>query len=109
MRVVEHKEPSRWKIELETRTLGYGMLPYQVEFQPDRTIKVWAKAPGVAVLAYTLLRDGPTPNETNVVYSLYIDLSGIPRLLVSESSLRQKQEHMVDVTLRDLYRAFAPR
>jgi hypothetical protein len=39
---------------------------------------------------------------------LYMRLSGVPRLLISDESLREKQEHMVTVTLADLYRAYAP-
>jgi hypothetical protein len=55
-----------------------------------------------------LVRDGPTPLQADVVYSLYVQLTGLPHLLISDESLGKKQEQMVAVTLSDLYRAFPP-
>jgi hypothetical protein len=97
---------TRWKIELETRTLGHGMLGYEVDSDPARSLLLSTDRMGVRAVAQTLVRSGPTPNQSNVVYSLFIELSWLPSLLISEKSLRQKQEHMVDVTLGDIGRAF---
>jgi uncharacterized membrane protein len=106
-RVVD-RQGSQWKIELETHTLDHGMLPYTVELQGGRQVRLWAKGPGVTIVAFTLVRDGPTPRTSNVVYSLYIDLSGLTKLLIGDATLRNKQRHMVDVTLGDIWRAYAP-
>jgi len=97
---------TRWKIELETRTLGHGMLGYEVDSDPARTLMLKTNRMGVSVVAQTLVRPGPTPHQANVVYSFFIELSGLPSLLISEKSLHEKQEHMVDVTLSDIGRAF---
>jgi hypothetical protein len=97
---------TRWKIELETRTLDHGMLGYEVDSDPARSLLLTTDRMGVHAVAQTLVRAGPTPGQSNVVYSFFIRLSGLPSLLLSEGTLRQKQEHMVDVTLRDIGRAF---
>jgi carbon monoxide dehydrogenase subunit G len=97
---------TRWKIELETRTLDHGMLGYDVDSDPARTLLLTTNRLGVSVVAQTLVRPGPTRDQANVVYSFFIELSGLPSLFISEKSLRQKQEHMVDVTLGDIGRAF---
>jgi hypothetical protein len=97
---------TRWKIELETRTLGHGMLGYEVDSDPARSLVLSTDRMGVQAVAQTLVRAGPTPSQTNVVYTFFIDLFGLPSLLISEKSLRQKQEHMVEVTLGDIGRAF---
>jgi hypothetical protein len=104
-RVDEHGH-TRWKIELETRTLDHGMLGYEVDSDPAQSLMLSTDRMGVHAVAQTLVRAGPTPGQSNVVYSFFIRLSGLPSLLLSESTLRQKQEHMVDVTLRDIGRAF---
>lgn len=98
---------TRWKIELETRTLDHGMLGYEVDSDPAGSLLLSTNRMGVHAVAQTLVRSGPTPNQSNVVYSFFIYLSGLPSLLISESSLRRKQEHMVDVTLGDIGRVFA--
>lgn len=98
---------TRWKIELETRTLDHGMLDYEVDSDPARSLVLSTNRMGVHAVAQTLVRSGPTPNQSNVVYSLFIHLSGLPSLLISEKSLRRRQEHMVDVTLSDMVHAFA--
>jgi uncharacterized membrane protein len=105
MRVTEHKD-SRWKIELETRTIPYGMLGYDVELLDTRQVKVWTDRLGVKVSAQTDVQPGPTPKQSIVTYSFFIEVSGIPKLLISAEELRAKQEHMVQVTLEDFYRAF---
>ncbi|MEO6420238.1 MAG: hypothetical protein ABIP39_12555, partial [Polyangiaceae bacterium] len=109
LEVVDHKD-DRWNIKLETRTLGRGMLTSQVMIQrPERRVVFWGKDTGVVTAAYTTVRNGPTSNQSNVVYSFYIEISGIAHLIISEDTLREKQEHMVQVTLEDLRRAYAPR
>jgi hypothetical protein len=108
-RVTDH-DGSRWKIELETRTLGHGMLPYTVEFgEENRQLRLAARETGVAIVAYMLVRDGGRPQASNIVYSMYIELSGVPKLLIGDATLRNKQQHMVDVTLGDIWRLYAPR
>jgi hypothetical protein len=104
-RVDDHGH-TRWKIELETRTLGHGMLGYEVDSDPARSLLLSTDRMGVRAAAQTLVRPGATPTQSNVVYSLFIELSGLPSLLISESSLHQKQEHMIDVTLADIGRTF---
>jgi hypothetical protein len=96
-----------WKIELETVTLDHGMLGYEVDSDPGHSLVLSTDRMGVRAMAQTLVRPGPTPNRANVVYSFFIRLSGIPSILISDGSLRQKQEHMVDVTLGDIGRAFS--
>jgi|GEM_PF-2837456 len=103
---VKERRGSRWEIELETRTLGHGQLPYHVELEPGRRVRFWRSGSGVAVQAFLLVRDGPAPGKANVVYSLYVHLTGLPHLLLPDSSLDEKQEHMVSVTLGDLERGF---
>lgn len=97
----------RWTIELETRTLDHGMLRYEVDSDPARSLLLTTDRMGVHVVGQTIVRAGPTPNQSNVVYSLFIRLSGLPSLLISEKSLRSRQEHMVAVTLGDIVGAFA--
>ncbi len=72
-------------------------------------MKVWTNDMGVKAVTYTTVRQGETPNESNVVYSMFIEVSGVPSLLISEKSLRQKQEHMVATTLEDMNKSFARR
>lgn len=105
---VTERRGSRWEIMLETRTLGHGELPYHVDLEPGRRVRFWRTGSGVAVQAFMLVREGPTPLHSNVVYSLYVRLTGLPHLLISDESLGKKQEHMVAVSLADLYRAFPP-
>jgi hypothetical protein len=111
VKVLERRTDERghmlWKIELETVTLDHGMLGYEVDSDPARSLVLSTDRMGVHVMAQTLVRAGPTATQSNVVYSFFIRLSGIPGLFISDSSLRQKQEHMVDVTLNDIGRAFA--
>lgn len=106
MRVTDHRGP-RWAIDLETRTLGHGMLGYDVETSPDRVIKLSTDRLGVHALAYTRVHPGPTAGQSNVSYSLFLVLKGLPSLLISDRSLREKQDHMVAVTLADIRRGFA--
>ncbi|MCL2723476.1 MAG: hypothetical protein FWD69_03475 [Polyangiaceae bacterium] len=94
-----------WNIELETKTLDHGMLPYQVELSPNRKVKFWTKNSGVTVEVLANVLGGPTPGQADIIYSMYLDVTGIPALLISEKSLREKQEHMVAVTLGDFDRA----
>jgi hypothetical protein len=108
MRVDEHSGP-HWAIELETRTLGHGMLGYDVDTSLERVIKLSTDRLGVHALAYTRVYPGPTPAQSYVSYSLFLALKGLPSLLISDRSLREKQDHMVAVTLADIQRAFAPR
>jgi uncharacterized membrane protein len=103
---VTGRRGTHWEIELETRTLGHGELPYHVELEPSRRVRFWRTGSGVAVNAFLLVREGPTPAQASIVYSLYVRLSGLPHLLISDESLGKKQEHMVAVTLGDLERAF---
>lgn len=108
LEVVNHQD-THWNIKIETHTLGHGLLPSQVLVQrPERRVAFWGKDSGISVAAYTLVRNGPTPTQSNVVYSMFIEVSGFVHLIISESSLREKQEHMVQVTLEDLRRGFAP-
>ncbi len=97
---------TRWKIELETRTLGYGMLGYDVDSGPGREMKLSTNTMGVKAVASTLVRPGPNPGQANVVYSFLVEFSGLSSLLLSSKSLREKQAHMVEVTLNDIGRAF---
>jgi hypothetical protein len=109
LRVLEHRPgASHWKIELETRTLGHGMLGYDVEVGPGRALKLYTNRLGVKAVAHTLVRPVGT-SQANVVYSFFLELSGLPSLLISDKELRQKQEHMVAVTLADVARAFPPK
>lgn len=103
---VKERRGSRWEIDLETRTLGHGQLPYHVELEPGLRVRFWRSGSGVAVQAFLLVRDGPTSGTANIVYSLYVRLTGLPHVLLPDSSLDEKQEHMVSVTLRDLERGF---
>jgi hypothetical protein len=106
---VTGRQGDLWQVELETRTLDHGSLGYHVELDRPRQVRFWRTGNGVAVNAILLVRDGRGPNETNVVYSLYIKLTGAPHLLLSDRALRAKQEHMVAVTLADLDRSFPTR
>jgi hypothetical protein len=108
LRVTEHQGP-HWAIDLETRSLGHGMLGYTVETSPERVLKLSTDKLGVHALAYTRVHPGPTPGQSNVSYSLFLELKGAPSLLISDRSLREKQDHMVAVTLADIQRAFAKR
>jgi hypothetical protein len=105
MRVVDHRG-THWGIELETRTLGHGMLGYDVETSPDHVIKLSTDRLGVHAMAYTRIHPGPTSDTSLVSYSLFLQLKGLPSLLISEKSLREKQDHMVAVTLADISRTF---
>ena len=105
MKVVDHRD-AHWGIELETRTLGHGMLGYDVETSPSRVIKLSTDTLGVHALAYTRIHPGPQAGQSLVSYSLYLQLNGAPSLLISDKSLRAKQDHMVAVTLADIGRGF---
>ncbi len=105
MKVVDHRD-THWGIQLETRTLGHGMLGYDVETSPERVIKLSTDKLGVHALAYTRVHPGPQAAQSLVSYSLFLQLNGAPRLLISDKSLREKQDHMVAVTLADIARAF---
>ncbi len=103
MKVVEHND-THWNIELETRTLGHGMLGYDVETSPERVVKLSTDKLGVHALAYTRIHPGPEAGQSLVSYSLFLELNGVPSLLISDKSLREKQDHMVAVTLADIGR-----
>ncbi len=108
LKVLDHRD-SHWEIELETRTLGHGMLGYDVNIGPGKVAKLTTNRMGVKAVGHTLVRPGPTPGQSNVVYSLFLEVSGLPSLLISDKTLREKQEHMLTVTLADFQRAFAPK
>ena len=109
MRVLEHKD-TRWKIELETKTIPYGMLGYDVDTSgPGRTGKLYTDRLGVKVVAQTDVLPGPSPSQSLIVYSFFIEVSGLPKMLISDEELHKKQEHMVAVTLEDFERTFKPR
>lgn len=105
MKVVDHRD-AHWGIKLETKTLGHGMLGYDVETSPARVIKLSTDTLGVHALAYTRIHPGPQAGQSLVSYSLYLQLNGAPSLLISDKSLREKQDHMVAVTLADIGRGF---
>ncbi len=106
LKVVSHKG-DHWEVELETRTIPAGMLAYDVAVTPaNRSARLYTNRMGVYTIAQTDVKPGPTPGQSKVTYSLLITVSGVPSLLISEKSLRTKQEHMVDQTVGDLYRAF---
>jgi hypothetical protein len=107
MRVTEHHD-NHWKIDLETKTLDHGTLPYDVAIAPGRQLTFSTNSGGVHVVGATFIREGPTASQADVVYELYINLSGVPALALPDRVLRPKQEHMVVVQLEDLYRAFTP-
>lgn len=105
LKVLSHRG-DHWQVELETRTIPAGMLAYDVEASPqNRSLRLYTNRMGVYTVAQTDVKPGPTPGQSKVTYSLLITVSGLPALLISEKSLRAKQEHMVDQTLGDLYRA----
>jgi hypothetical protein len=83
------------------------MLGYDVETSPERVIKLSTDRLGVHAMAYTRIHPGPTPGQSNVSYSLFLELKGLPSLLISDDSLREKQNHMVAVTLADIRRGFS--
>jgi hypothetical protein len=103
---VKSRSAEHWTIELETRTLGHGTLPYKVDIGPGRHLRFWTNGRGVRADGETFVREGPTASQSEVTYQLFIDLSGIPALAVPERVLRPKQEHMVVTQLADLGRAF---
>lgn len=106
LKVLSHKG-DHWEIELETRTIPAGMLGYDVQVTPSsRSLKAYTNRMGVYTIAQTDVKPGPTAGQSTITYSLLIQVSGVPSLLISEKSLRNKQEHMVDQTLGDLLRAF---
>jgi hypothetical protein len=51
---------TRWKIELETRTLDHGMLGYEVDSDPVRSLLLTTDRMGVHAVAQTLVRSGPS-------------------------------------------------
>ncbi len=106
LKVVSHKG-DHWEVELETRTIPAGMLAYDVQATPaNRSLRLYTDRMGVYTIAQTDVKPGPTPGQSKVTYSLLITVSGVPSLLISEKSLRAKQEHMVDQMVGDLYRAY---
>jgi hypothetical protein len=80
------------------------VLGYDVETSPARVIKLSTDTLGVHALAYTRIHPGPQVGQSLVSYSLYLQLNGAPSLLISDKSLREKQDHMVAVTLADIGR-----
>ncbi len=105
LQVTDHRE-NHWEIKLETKTLGHGMLGYQVDASSDRVIRLKTDTLGVHALAVTRILPGPTAKQTNVSYALFLELNGLPSLLISDKSLRDKQDHMVSVSLADIRRTF---
>ena len=105
LQVKDHRD-NHWDIKLETKTLGHGMLGYEVDASSDRVIRLKTDTLGVHALAVTRILPGPTATETNVSYALFLELKGVPSLLISENSLREKQDHMVSVSLADIRRSF---
>ncbi len=105
LKVEGHRE-NHWDIKLETKTLGHGMLGYDVDASSDRVIRLKTDTLGVHALAVTRILPGPTAKQTNVSYALFLELKGVPGLLISNESLRGKQDHMVSVSLADIRRTF---
>jgi uncharacterized membrane protein len=103
---VKTRSTGHWTIELETRTLGHGTLPYKVDVGPGRHLRLWTDGRGVRADGETFVREGPTASQSEVTYQLFIELSGIPAIAVPERVLRPKQEHMVVSQLADLGRGF---
>ncbi len=103
---VDGRRGNHWDIKLETKTLGHGMLGYAVDASDDRVIRLKTDTLGVHALAVTRILPGPTAKQTNVSYALFLELKGLPGLLISDSSLREKQQHMVSVSLADIRRTF---
>ena len=106
MKVSDHKD-RHWSVDLETKTLGHGMLGYDVDASADQVIRLRTDTLGVHALAVTRILPGPSVGKTNVSYALFLELKGAPSLLISQKSLREKQDHMVSVTLADIRRSFA--
>jgi len=105
LQVTDHRD-NHWDIKLETKTLGHGMLGYAVDASPDHVIRLKTDTLGVHALAVTRVLPGPTAKQTNVSYALFLELKGAPSLLISQQTLRQKQDHMVSVSLADIGRSF---
>ena len=98
-----------WQVDLETRTIPAGMLGYDVEvMRPVRELKLYTDRMGVKAVAQTNVRPAPIAGQSILTYSLYLTASGVASMLISNSSLRSKQEHMVAVSLADFYRTFPP-
>ncbi len=105
LQVTGHRD-QHWDIKLETKTLGHGLLGYDVDASPDHVIRLKTDQLGVHALAVTRVLPGPTATQTNVSYALFLELKGVPSLLIGEASLREKQNHMVSVSLADIRRSF---
>lgn len=105
LQVTGHRD-QHWDVKLETKTLGHGMLGYDVDAGPDRVIRLKTDQFGVHALAVTRVLPGPTATQTNVSYALFLELKGAPSLLIGSASLREKQDHMVSVSLADIRRTF---
>ncbi len=105
LQVQGHRD-NHWDVKLETKTLGHGMLGYDVDATSDRVIRLRTDTLGVHALAVTRILAGPTAKQTNVSYALFLELKGAPSLLISDKSLHEKQDHMVSVSLADIRRTF---
>ena len=101
LRVVE-RSTDHWRVRLESKTMTCGAHDYHIQFQRSRSGKVVIDAPGTTSSAYFRVFDGKRPADARVVYSLFIEIRGIVSWFVSERTLREKQEQMVERYLRDI-------
>lgn len=102
------KGKDHWRIKLETRSFECGAHEYHVALHGGNLLTFEIDAPGIDSKARVLVRSGASPEQSNVVYSLYVRATGIVGWFVSEKELRRRQEAMVVRALTDLQRAFGP-
>jgi hypothetical protein len=71
-----------------------------------RTGTLEIDGPGVDSRARLIVRNGGREGQANIAYSLYVKATGVVGWIISEETLHQKQEQMVERYLTDLASTF---
>jgi hypothetical protein len=104
---IKERRDGRIRVRLETKTFACGAHDYVIRLDPGaRQGTLQIEAPGVDSTARLIVRKGARADQSNVAYSLYVKATGIMGWFISESTLRQKQEQMVERYLLDLETTF---
>jgi hypothetical protein len=102
----ESNDSSHWVVRFESKIVGHGAFDYVVTLDATKQSgRVVVVASGVRGAVYATV--APIADRgTRVTYTTFAETYGVLGWLVSEQSLRARQERLVEQNLTDLGKAF---
>jgi hypothetical protein len=102
----ESNDGAHWVVRFESRIVGHGSFDYFVTLDASKkSARVVLEASGVRAAAYASVAP-IDERHARLNYAAFVDRHGVLGWLLRESSLRERQERLLEQNLMDLGRAF---